>query len=75
MSLTGTRKDPFLSPDSLPLNNISEFKLSFLSHSSPVPFAFFLIYLTSSSTLAFLSPEEKGVGEGVEKKKKKKSQA
>lgn len=22
MSLTGTRKDPFLSPDSLPLNNI-----------------------------------------------------
>lgn len=47
MSLTGTRKDPFLLHDSLPLNNIrrvhipgSYFSLT-LSHS----LSFFLIYL------------------------------
>lgn len=71
MSLTGTRKDPFLSPDSPPLNNISRVQaLISLPFFPPVLFAFFLIYLTSSSTLASLSPEERGGGGGEEKKKK-----
>lgn len=78
MSLTGTRKDPFLSPDSPPLNNISRVQaLISLPFFPPVLFAFFLIYLTSSSTLASLSPEERGGGgggEGRRRKKKEKAQ-
>lgn len=56
MSLTGTRKDPFLLHDSLPLNNIRRVHIP-SSYSSPIlshSLFFFLIYLTPTSTLAFL---------------------
>lgn len=42
MSLTGTRKNPFLLPDSLPLNNI---KRSWSSYFSPILASFFPLNL------------------------------
>lgn len=65
MSLTGTRKDPFLLHDSLPLNNIRRVHIpsSYFSPILPLLFSYFLIYLTLPSTLAFVWQKEKNPAE------------
>ena len=61
MSLTGTRKDPFLLHDSLPLNNIRQVHIP-SSYFSPIlshSLFFFLIYLTPPLNSSPLVAREK----------------
>lgn len=61
MSLTGTRKDPFLLHDSLPLNNIKRVDIpgSYFSPILPHSLVFFLNLLDSSPNPSQLRREKK----------------
>lgn len=61
MSLTGTRKDPFLLPDSLPLNNIRGVQALISPPFSPF---YFLFFLPPLNLLDFLLNSSLHVAEG-----------
>lgn len=70
MSLTGTRKDPFLSPDSPPLNNISRVQALISLPFSPRSLCLFLNLLDFLLNFSLLVTRGEGWRRGVSGKKK-----